>query len=66
MDHMGTCHICGTYGKLSFEHIPPEGALNHGKAKIYTGDEVLKRYRGEKSKYQSQQEGTQGRKYTPK
>lgn len=57
MEHTGYCHICGTYGKLSFEHIPPEGALNHGKAMVYTGDEVLKRYRGEKSKYQSQQRG---------
>jgi hypothetical protein len=24
----GTCHICGTYGPLSFEHIPPHAAFN--------------------------------------
>jgi len=57
MEHKGYCHICGTYGKLSFEHIPPESALNHGKAVVYTGDEVLKKYRGAKSKYQSLQRG---------
>ena len=27
----GTCRICGTYGKLSFEHVPPKRAFNdHG------------------------------------
>ena len=26
--HYGTCHICGVYDKLSFEHIPPEKAFN--------------------------------------
>ena len=24
----GTCHICGTYGKLSYEHVPPQAAFN--------------------------------------
>ncbi len=24
----GTCHICGCYGPLSFEHIPPHAAFN--------------------------------------
>jgi hypothetical protein len=24
----GICHICGTYGKLTFEHTPPEAAFN--------------------------------------
>lgn len=28
----GYCHICGKYGKLTFEHIPPEKALNNSKA----------------------------------
>jgi len=26
---MGKCHICGTEGKLSFEHVPPKAALNN-------------------------------------
>lgn len=25
----GTCRLCGTYGKLSFEHVPPHAAFNH-------------------------------------
>lgn len=53
----GYCHICGNYGELSFEHIPPETALNKNKAIIYTGDEVIKKYRGEKSRYINQQQG---------
>jgi hypothetical protein len=24
----GVCHICGTYGRLSFEHVPPRAAFN--------------------------------------
>ena len=43
----GFCHICGRYGKLSYKHIPPLKALNNGKAIIYTGNEALKRYKGE-------------------
>ena len=46
-NRIGYCHICGTYGKLSFEHIPPESALNRKRAKVYTGDDVIKRYAGE-------------------
>lgn len=53
----GYCHICGKYGELSFEHIPPENALNKNKAIIYTGDEALKRYKGEKARYINQQQG---------
>ena len=26
--NMGTCHICGTYGELSFEHVPNKAAFN--------------------------------------
>ena len=25
----GTCHICGTHGRLSFEHVPPKSAFNN-------------------------------------
>lgn len=54
---IGHCHICGKYGELSFEHIPPEKALNKHKAITYTGDDVLKRYKGEKSRYRQLQKG---------
>lgn len=26
--HFGTCHLCGSEAKLSFEHVPPEKAFN--------------------------------------
>lgn len=54
---IGYCHICGCYGELSYEHIPPENALNSNKAIIYTGDDVVKRYKGEKSRYICRQQG---------
>ena len=47
----GYCHICGKYGKLSFEHIPPQKALNNNKAIVYTGENAIKRYKGENAKY---------------
>ena len=40
----GFCHICGRYGKLTFEHIPPKKALNSKKAMVYQGEEALKKY----------------------
>ena len=53
----GYCHICGNYGELSFEHIPPENALNNQRAIVYTGENAVKRYKGEKSRYINQQQG---------
>lgn len=39
----GYCQICGRYGQLSFEHVPPEKAFNNRK-EFYTvtTDELLK------------------------
>ena len=56
-DVYGQCHICGKYGKLSFEHIPPEAALNKGQVKAYSGEEILKAFHGEKARYQNMQRG---------
>lgn len=53
----GQCHICGEYGKLSFEHIPPQAALNNGQVKAYSGEEILKTFQGEKATYQNMQRG---------
>lgn len=44
----GTCHICGKYGKLSFEHIPPKAAYNNRRIKAYTFEQIVdgkKKYR---------------------
>ncbi|MDP4038859.1 MAG: hypothetical protein Q8P54_02775 [bacterium] len=38
----GTCHICGGYKKLTFEHIPPAKAFNQNKEITYLGTEILK------------------------
>jgi hypothetical protein len=56
--HMGYCSICGKYTNLSFEHIPPEDALNNKRAKVYSGDEVVKKIKGEEARYIQQQRGT--------
>ena len=55
--HKGVCHICGKYGELTFEHIPPEKAFNSQRAKIYNGDEALKRSKGEQARYCNLQQG---------
>lgn len=57
INHYGQCHICGKYSKLTFEHVSPENAMNSGSTTIYTGENVVKRYRGEKAKYINQQQG---------
>ncbi len=33
----GNCHICGEFGKLSNEHVPPQKALNDYKQFVVTG-----------------------------
>jgi hypothetical protein len=38
---LGTCHICGTYTKLSFEHVPPHSAFNDRPAIIKQGIELV-------------------------
>lgn len=53
----GVCHICGSYEELTFEHIPPERVFNHVKARVYDGEALLRRYKGNKSKYINMQRG---------
>ncbi len=55
--HEGVCHICGKYCELTFEHIPPKQAFNWQRAKIYNGDEALKRSKGEQARYCNLQQG---------
>lgn len=38
----GVCHICGQFGRLSFEHVPPEKAFNDARAQIYGMDDYLR------------------------
>ena len=38
---IGTCHICGTHGKLSFEHVPPKKAFNNRRVVKVGFDEAM-------------------------
>ena len=55
--HIGRCHICGVFEKMSFEHIPPEDAYNSNSAKMYDGHNVIAKHNGEKSKHFILQQG---------
>lgn len=44
----GECCICGKFGKLSFEHVPPESAFNNRPIVLQGIDEILKK--GERTK----------------
>lgn len=37
----GTCHICGTFGDLSFEHIPPRKAFNDRRVVYVRFEEAI-------------------------
>jgi hypothetical protein len=37
----GICRLCGTHGKLSFEHVPPESAFNDQRILRSTFEQVL-------------------------
>lgn len=41
--HEGKCALCGKYGSLSFEHIPPECAFNSSGAKPVSTLDLLKK-----------------------
>jgi hypothetical protein len=36
----GNCHLCGNYGPLSFEHVPPESAFNDRPVLLGAIDDV--------------------------
>lgn len=38
---LGACHICGEYGFLSFEHIPPRSAFNNYPVTLAKIDDLL-------------------------
>lgn len=37
----GTCHLCGNYGPLSFEHVPPRSAFNSNPVYARKFDEII-------------------------
>lgn len=40
----GTCHICGQFKRLSYEHLPPKSAGNKNTVKFYTFDDFITSY----------------------
>lgn len=40
---VGKCHLCGSVGKLSLEHVPPEKAFNSSKSKLFGGEQLIGR-----------------------
>jgi hypothetical protein len=40
--HFGVCHLCGDFGELSFEHVPPRAAFNERPVIARKIDEILK------------------------
>ena len=39
--HEGTCHLCGSNGPLSFEHVPPRAAFNNKRVIAYRFEDVI-------------------------
>src|SRR5690606_19434915 len=37
----GKCHICGQFGDLSFEHVPPEAAFNNRPIRVKSGMQLV-------------------------
>lgn len=56
-EHIGRCHLCGMFGKMSFEHIPPEDALNSNPVNVHNGHNILDRLNNQKAKYTILQQG---------
>jgi hypothetical protein len=56
---LGICHICGKFGKLSFEHVPPEAAFNdHRVLKVSFEQELASKHPDEfRGRYQQKGAG---------
>lgn len=37
----GKCHLCGVFGKLSWEHVPPKAAYNNSRVVSATQDQMI-------------------------
>jgi hypothetical protein len=55
--HFGICRLCGNYGKLSFEHVPPESAFNDQRILVSSFEQMLTREHPDEFKGRQQQRG---------
>lgn len=53
----GVCRICGSYGELHFEHVPPKSAFNKDAVRLESLEEQIERGLGTVSKGRVQQRG---------
>ncbi|MEC0242754.1 hypothetical protein P4H66_23365 [Paenibacillus dokdonensis] len=62
----GTCHICGNYGKLTFEHVPPKKAFNDRPIIRGVFEKFQNMTPGEKVQGKIEQKGSGGHTLCPK
>jgi hypothetical protein len=55
---ISTCRVCGWYGQLTFEHVPPQCAFNSSPARTYTLDQWMLFERGEQARWENDQRGS--------
>lgn len=58
--HEGNCHICGQYGPLSFEHVPPRAAFNDRQVLEVKFDDLIRLGPDERPKGKVKQKGAGG------
>lgn len=54
---VGICHICGSHGRLSFEHVPPRAAFNDRPVLLAKFEDMLNAGWGEEPPTTVQQKG---------
>jgi hypothetical protein len=53
----GICHLCGKFGKLSFEHVPPEASHNDHRVLKVSFEQVLRNQHPDEFRGRYQQRG---------
>jgi hypothetical protein len=53
-----TCRICGWYGRLTFEHVPPQCAFNRSPARTYTLGQWMLFEAGQRARWENDQGGS--------
>ena len=57
---LGKCHLCGSYGELTFEHVPPRAAFNNRPVIPMSHDQAFNLRPEESPKGPIQQRGMGG------
>lgn len=54
---IGVCHICGTNGPLTFEHVPPQSAFNESPLLMAKGEQLFSGRGYDKLRLEKQRKG---------